>query len=122
MGREPELSRLADAAASARAERRACALILEGESGVGKTRLMEELLGRLRLDGVAVAAVRAVEGDHEEEWSGIRGLARGGLLEAQGLAAAPARALAVFADALPEWADRFPHLPSDGEPLSWGRA
>ena len=122
VGREPELSRLSDAAAAARAERRACALILEGESGVGKTRLMEELLGRLRLDGVAVAAVRAVEGDHEEEWSGIRGLARGGLLDAQGLAAAPARALAIFADGLPEWGDRFPHLPSDGAPLSWGRA
>jgi DNA-binding SARP family transcriptional activator len=122
VGREPELSRLADAAAAARAERHACALILEGESGVGKTRLMEELLGRLRLDGVAVAAVRAVEGDHEEEWSGIRGLARSGLLEARGLAAAPASALAVFADALPEWADRFPHLRSDGAPLSWGRA
>jgi DNA-binding SARP family transcriptional activator len=122
VGREAELSRLADAAAAACRERHACILILEGESGVGKTRLMEELLGRLRLDGVAVAAVRAVEGDQEEEWSGIRGLARGGLLEARGLAAAPARALTVFADALPEWADRFPQLPRDGAPLSWGRA
>ena len=83
---------------------------------------MEELLGRLRLDGVAVAAVRAVEADHEEEWSGIRGLARSGLLEAAGLAAAPASALAVFADALPEWADRFPHLNPNGEPLSYARA
>ena len=122
VGREAELSRLADAAAVACRERHACALILEGESGVGKTRLMEELLGRLRLDGVAVAAVRAVEGDHEEEWSGIRGLARGGLLEARGLSAAPATALAVFADALSEWADRFPHLSPDGPELSYGRA
>jgi AAA ATPase-like protein/transcriptional activator len=122
VGREAELSRLADAAAAACRERRACTLVLEGESGVGKTRLMEELLGRLRLDGVAVAAVRAVEADQEEEWSGIRGLARSGLLEARGLSAAPARALAVFADALPEWADRFPHLPPDGTPLSFGRA
>src|SRR3954451_11824607 len=122
VGRQAELSRLADAAAAACRERHACTLILEGESGVGKTRLMEELLGRLRLDGVAVAAVRAVEGDHEEEWSGIRGLARSGLLEAAGIAAAPAKGLAVFADALPEWADRFPHLRPDGEPLSYGRA
>jgi DNA-binding SARP family transcriptional activator len=122
VGREAELSRLADAAAAACRERHACTLILEGESGVGKTRLMEEVLGRLRLDGVAVAAVRAVEGDHEEEWSGIRGLARGGLLEAGGLAAAPANALAVFTEALPEWEDRFPRLSADGPPLSHGRA
>jgi DNA-binding SARP family transcriptional activator len=122
VGREVELSRLADAAASACAERRACALVLEGESGVGKTRLMEELLGRLRLDGVAVAVVRAVEADREEEWSGIRGLARGGLLEARGLPAAPAGALAAFADAMPEWADRFPQLPRGGTPISYGRA
>jgi DNA-binding SARP family transcriptional activator len=122
VGRESELSRLADAATVACRERRACALILEGESGVGKTRLLEELLGRLRLDGVAVAAVRAVEADRDEEWSGIRGLARSGLLEARGLPATPARALAVFADAMPEWADRFPHLPHEGPPLSYGRA
>jgi DNA-binding SARP family transcriptional activator len=122
VGREAELSRLADAASASCRDRHACAIIVEGESGVGKTRLMEELLGRLRLDGVAVAAVRAVEGDHEEEWSGIRGLARSGLLEARGLAAAPARALAVFADALPEWADRFPRLSRDGAPLSYSRA
>jgi DNA-binding SARP family transcriptional activator len=122
VGREVELSRLVDAAAAACSERRACALVLEGDSGVGKTRLIEELLGRLRLDGVAVAAVRAVEADQDEEWSGIRGLARSGLLEARGLAAAPAGALAVFADAMPEWADRFPHLSRDGSPLSYGRA
>jgi hypothetical protein len=122
VGREVELSRLADAAAAACRERRACGLVLEGESGAGKTRLMEELLGRLRLDGVAVAVVRAVEADREEEWSGVLGLARSGLLEARGLPAAPARALALFADVMPEWADRFPNLTRDGTPVSYGRA
>ena len=122
VGREAELSRLVDTAAAACRDRHACVLVLEGESGAGKTRLMEELLGRLRLDGVAVAAVRAVEGDQEEEWSGVRGLARSGLLQARGLAAAPAGALTVFADALPEWADQFPHLSWNGPPISFGRA
>jgi DNA-binding SARP family transcriptional activator len=122
VGREVELSRLADAAASAVSERRACTLVLEGDSGIGKTRLLEELLGRLRLDGVAVAAVRAVEADQAEEWSGIWGLARGGLLEARGIPAAPTRALAVFADAMAEWADRFPHLSNEVAAPSPGRA
>jgi hypothetical protein len=122
VGREVELSRLTDAADQACRERRACGLVIQGESGVGKTRLAEELLGRLRLDGVAVAAVRAVEADQDEEWSGLLGLARSGLLETPGVAAAPARALAVFADALPEWADRFSSLPSGQTSISFGRA
>ena len=121
VGREVELSRLADAAAEACRDRRACTLVLEGDNGVGKTRLIEELLGRLRLDGVAVAAVRAVEADQDEEWSGIRGLARSGLLDARGLPAAPAPALAAFAEAMTEWADRFPQLRTE-KAVSLGRA
>jgi DNA-binding SARP family transcriptional activator len=122
VGRQAELSLLMDAAGTAGRERVSCALVIEGESGVGKTRLTEELLARLRLDGVTVAAVRAVEADQEEEWSGLVGLARSGLLHAGGLAAASPRALAVFSDTSPEWADRFPNLPRDAAPFSLGRA
>jgi DNA-binding SARP family transcriptional activator len=107
VGREAELQRLLDALAEARGVPRASALIVEGESGMGKTRLLEELLARARLDGAAVASVRAVEADAAEAWSGVLTLARGGLLGAPGLAGAPAGALAAFA-ALPEWAERFP--------------
>ena len=71
VGREGDLARLVDAAGRAARDRRAAVLILEGDNGVGKTRLAEELLARMRLDGVVVAAVRAVEADREEEWSGI---------------------------------------------------
>ncbi|HEY9015562.1 MAG TPA: BTAD domain-containing putative transcriptional regulator, partial [Gemmatimonadales bacterium] len=53
VGREAELSRLLEAAEDARTKRHAAALLIEGDSGSGKTRLSEELLSRLRLDGVA---------------------------------------------------------------------
>jgi DNA-binding SARP family transcriptional activator len=122
VGRESELARLVDAAARAARDRRAAVLVLEGDSGVGKTRLAEELLARMRLDGVVVAAVRAVEADREEEWSGILALVRHGLLPARGLAAAPAPALAAFTAALAEWADRFPDLPGEPVPAPLGRA
>jgi hypothetical protein len=122
VGREVELTRLVDAAAAVCRDRRSAALIIQGESGAGKTRLVEELLARLRLDGVAVVAVRAVEADREEEWSGALGLARGGLLGVRGVAAAPSNALAAFAGIIPEWADRFPPGRSGGAPVSSGRA
>jgi DNA-binding SARP family transcriptional activator len=122
VGREVELSRLVDAVASASRERRAAALILQGESGVGKTRLAEELLARLRLDGIAVAAMRAVEADLEEEWSGVLALARGGLLQARGVAAASPGALSAFAGVIPEWADRFPGPRRETGAASYGRA
>jgi DNA-binding SARP family transcriptional activator len=122
VGREVELTRLVDGAAAVSRERRAATLLLQGNSGTGKTRLLEELLGRLRLDGVSVASIRAVESDREEQGNGILAVARGGLLQAPGVAAAPSPALAAFAAALPEWADRFPKLQSDGGSISLARA
>jgi DNA-binding SARP family transcriptional activator len=122
VGREVELARLLAAVATACQERRPAALILQGDSGIGKTRLAEELLARLRLDGMPVATMRAVEADLSEEWSGALALARGGLLQAPGVAAATPGALAVFAGAIPEWADRFPGSRPGAGALSYGRA
>jgi DNA-binding SARP family transcriptional activator len=122
VGREVELARLVDAADAAHRERRAAALIIQGESGIGKTRLAEELLARLRLDGITVATMRAVEADLAEEWSGVLALARGGLLQAPGVAAASPGALSVFGSLIPEWADRFPGVRSDAGAVSRGRA
>ena len=89
VGREQELRRLLDGAARSASTGRPALLVLEGESGLGKTRLLEEMLGLLRLDGASVAAARAVEGDRAEPWSGVLALARGGLIEAPGIGAAP---------------------------------
>ena len=122
VGRERELATLLDVTARACRDGRAAALIIQGDSGIGKTRLAEELLARLRLDGIPVASVRAVEGDVGEEWSGVLGLARGGLLNAPGLAAAPTSALSAFAEVIPEWADRFPGARRDAGAPSYGRA
>jgi DNA-binding SARP family transcriptional activator len=107
-GRAGELGRLLEEAARAARSRRPVLVLLEGESGVGKTRLLEEMLARLRLDGASVASARAVEGDRGDAWSGVLALARGGLIDAAGVGGAPTAALAAFAALLPAWADRFP--------------
>jgi len=107
-GRAGELGRLLEEAARAARSRRPVVVLLEGESGVGKTRLLEEMLARLRLDGASVASARAVEGDRGDAWSGVLALARGGLIDAAGVGGAPTAALAAFAALLPAWADRFP--------------
>lgn len=122
VGRETELQRLLDRLAGARETPRASALVIEGESGMGKTRLLEEMLARARLDGWTVASARAVEADADQPWSGALTLARGGLLDATGIGGAPAPALGALAAVLPEWAERFPGAtsPSPGWPL--GRA
>ncbi len=106
-GREDELGRLLDAAAGAFAGPRGAVLVVDGESGAGKTRLVEEALARLRLDGATGAAARAVEADGVKPWSGVFALARGGLAEVPGVAGAAAGAIAAFAAAVPEWAERF---------------
>ena len=118
-GRAPELGRLLEALGRSARERQASLLLLEGESGVGKTRLLQELLARLRLDGTSIAAARAVEADRAQPWSGVLAIARGGLVDAQGVGTAPPEALAALAAMLPEWRERFPGAPLAGtQPLS----
>jgi DNA-binding SARP family transcriptional activator len=120
-GRTEELARLLDAAARSARSGRSMLLLLEGEPGVGKSRLLDEMLALLRLDGLPVTSARAVEGDLADPWSGVLALARGGLLEAPGVGAAAPSALTGFAQRLPEWADRFPGARASA-PAPLGRA
>lgn len=120
-GRTEELGRLLEEAARSARSRRPVLILLEGEPGVGKSRLLDEMLALLRLDGTSVAAARAVEGDRADPWSGLLALARGGLMEAAGLGAAPPAALSEFTELLPEWADRFPGARATGG-MTLGRA
>lgn len=122
VGREAELGHLLDAWDAARRSRQPGVGLVEGETGMGITRLVDEVVVRARLDGAATSTVRAVEADRKEPWSGVLGLARGGLLDAPGLAAAPPAALAAFAARAAEWADRFGDAVRGETPLPMGRA
>ncbi|MGQ0703438.1 MAG: AAA family ATPase [Gemmatimonadales bacterium] len=123
VGRAAELDRLLSIWDRCRREPVAAAILLEGDAGSGKTRLLEEFVARVRLDGGAVALVRAVEADRDQEGSGWLGLARGGLLHAPGLPAAPPQAIAALAAALPDWAERFSAaLRAAGSALPLGQA
>jgi DNA-binding SARP family transcriptional activator len=108
LGREAELRSLLALLDECRAGRRVTVAFVDGDAGVGKTRVADEFLARARLDGAATSAARAVPADADEPFSGVVGLADGGLLAAPGLAAAPREALAAFGARLPDWADRFP--------------
>jgi DNA-binding SARP family transcriptional activator len=120
--RETELARLLAAAAEFRGERRAAVLVVEGDVGNGKSRLLEELTDRLRLHGGTVVLARAVEADRDDAYGGILALARGGLLEAPGIAGASPKALGAFARIIPEWEARYPGTGEEGEPLPLRRA
>ena len=120
-GRSEELARLLEGAARSARGGRAALLLLEGEAGIGKSRLLEEMLTLMRLEGTSVAAARAVESDRVQPNSGILALARGGLLDLTGTAAASPGALAALAAVLPAWAERFPVVKS-AEPVPLTRA
>src|SRR5260370_33227679 len=61
VGRSKELSTLIDAYASIQTD--GCVVILEGEAGIGKTRLAEEFMAHARARGATVMAPRCYEGE-----------------------------------------------------------
>jgi len=121
IGREEPLRALAEAWQQCLASRRMAVVVVAAEAGFGKTRLAEEMVARAALDGAATLAVRGAEADQLAPWSGLLGLARGGLLETTGIAAAPASAHAALAAEIPEWGDRF-RGPPGAEPTPLPRA
>src|SRR6266581_1911385 len=106
LGRSAELADVAAAWDRAKAGRGQVVLV-EGEPGEGKTRVLEELAGRARLDDATVAAARAVPADREREWSAVAGLLAGGLTDAPGLASAAPAALASLGALDPALGARF---------------
>jgi DNA-binding SARP family transcriptional activator len=89
-------------------------VLITGEPGMGKTRLINECVDRLMLDGASVAVARPLESDNDAPWSTLRALMRAGLLSTPGFAATDSNALAVLAAIVPELSDRVePHQPQD---------
>ena len=105
-GRAAELAALVAAWERAKSGRGQIVLV-EGEPGEGKSRLIEELVARARLDDATVAVARAVAPDQEKEGSAVAGLLAAGLGDAPGLAGAPAGALAALGSLDPEVGARF---------------
>ncbi len=114
VGRGHELQDLMDAWHGSTINSEPAVLAIGGMSGSGKTRLLAELCHRMALEGASVVATRAVEGDSATPYSGLGALARGGLIRAPGIAAAPPHALVSLAKKLPEWSDRFGDITGDG--------
>lgn len=75
--RETDLVRLLEIWSVCREDRRATVALIEGDPGTGKSRLLEELSARSRLDGARVITARSVPADVSDAWSGLLALARG---------------------------------------------
>jgi DNA-binding SARP family transcriptional activator len=113
IGREREHAR-AFALASPSATSGSRGLVIVGEPGMGKTRLLRECLQRFALDGGVCCSARPLEGDRDTPWSTLRMLMRSGLSGAPGLAGTDPDALSTLAALVPELAKRFtPTEPSD---------
>jgi len=107
VARERELAQILACWRDARSGHAAVAIV-EAPAGSGKTRLVEEVMARVVLDGGVAVATRAVPADQGQPLAGVVSLARGGLVDAPGVAAALPAALAALGRELSEWQERFP--------------
>ena len=89
-------------------------IALEGEAGIGKTRLAEEFLARVRAQGAMIITVRCYEGEANVAYGPVADGLRGALAQsacADRLDALPAHWLAEAARLLPELSVLRPGLP-----------
>ncbi|HEX5501132.1 MAG TPA: AAA family ATPase [Thermomicrobiales bacterium] len=111
VGRAAEWARLCDAYAASRDGGQI--VILEGEAGIGKSRLAEDFLATVRAEGAATLAMRGFAGEAPLAYGPfIEGLRAAVQDDRAGrLAEVPARWLAEAARLAPELTDRRPGLP-----------
>lgn len=88
-------------------------LAIVGASGLGKTRLLHEVVSRAALEGAVTVVATPLEVDDDAPWSSLRALARAGLATAPGVAATDPEALALLAAVAPEFGGRAGRAPVD---------
>ena len=98
-------------------------LLITGDPGTGKTRLLTECVERFALEGAVTAAATPLESDRDTPWSMLRMLLRAGLLRAPGSAAADPGALGTLATLAPEVLPSVaPRPPADNAEVAAGLA
>jgi DNA-binding SARP family transcriptional activator len=107
-GRDAVLARVLAHLRGAMAAPHPTLVIITGDPGSGRSRLLEEVTNRAMLEGVSVARMRALDADRGQAHALLLGLAVGGVDRAPGVAAAPTGALATLTALLPQWRERFP--------------
>ena len=115
VGRGPALAELEAAWRSSRSGH-LTTVVLEGETGIGKTRLVEEFLRGPAAGGDGVLMLTVQPGSQETA-TGLGSALFAGLAPAPGLGAASPAALATIIDLFPRMADRFPGLARSQESL-----
>ena len=113
VGRSDEYRRLYDSWEGLKHGKAVHSIIL-GDSGVGKTTLVERFTTAVGLEGAAVARVQAYDLDRNIPFATLRGLGLS-VLDMPGASAAPPEALAELARVLPEVRRRFSSLPAPGQ-------
>ena len=89
------------------------ALIL-GDSGVGKTTLVEKLTTAAGLEGAAISRVQCYDLEREIPYSTVSSLVLG-LLDRPGVSATAPESLAELARTVPEVRHRFPNIPPSSD-------
>jgi tetratricopeptide (TPR) repeat protein len=93
---------------------RAIHSIVLGDSGVGKSTLVERFSTAASLEGAAVARISAYDLERNIPFATLGGLILG-LVDMPGASATPPEALAELARTVPEIRRRYPALPASGE-------
>jgi DNA-binding SARP family transcriptional activator/tetratricopeptide (TPR) repeat protein/type II secretory pathway predicted ATPase ExeA len=89
------------------------ALVL-GDSGVGKTTLVQRLTTAAGLEGAVVSRVQCYDLERDIPYSTLSGIITG-LLDCPGVAATPPEALAELSRTMPQIRQRFTNLPASAE-------
>ena len=88
--------------------------LLLGDSGIGKSTLVERVVTAAGLEGAATSRVQCYELEREIPYAALAGLVRG-LLDRPGVSATPAEWLAELAITVPDVRQQFSNLPTPPE-------